>query len=39
MGRVYLDTLVTLVDASTFIQDYASRWAAGTCRRAAGRGP
>lgn len=25
--RIYLDTLVTLVDSSTFIQDYASRWA------------
>jgi hypothetical protein len=25
MKRVFLDTLVTLVDSSTFIQDYASR--------------
>ncbi|GBF95172.1 hypothetical protein Rsub_07885 [Raphidocelis subcapitata] len=25
MGRLYLDTLVTVVDASTFVQDYASR--------------
>ena len=29
MKRIELDTLVTLVDSSSFVKDYASRWGTG----------